>query len=199
MAGISRAEANARLKTMNIKGKPYVGVDQRVLAFWDVFPEGAITTEWLERTDEGCTCMAHVYNMGVEIATGTAHEDKNASPINKTSYYENCETSAVGRALGFAGIGTDGSIASAEEVARAIGIQESKKKEPKPAQEQEGLVELAAARSAYDTALRDYCRRNNKDKAELLKAQEEHFKQPWTEWSIERLQFMADKFPKGGN
>ena len=161
MAGISRAEVNARLKTINIKGKPYVGVDARVLAFWDVFPEGAIHTEWLERNEERCTCMAHVYNMGVEIATGTASEERNASPINKTSYIENCETSAVGRALGFAGIGTDGSIASAEEVAAAIGQQEAaskrKKAEPKKEPEAQGLIDLATARSRYETIVRHHC------------------------------------------
>ena len=39
-----------------------------------------------------------------------------SSNINKTSYVENCETSAVGRALAMLGIGIDTSIASANEV-----------------------------------------------------------------------------------
>ena len=48
-----------------------------------------------------------------------------SSQINKTSALENCETSAVGRALGMLGIGIDGSIASADEVKNAVHQQES--------------------------------------------------------------------------
>ena len=61
------------------------------------------------------------------MGTGTAYEKENSSFINKTSYIENCETSAVGRALGMAGFGIDTSVASAEEVANAITQQDSEK------------------------------------------------------------------------
>jgi hypothetical protein len=47
-----------------------------------------------------------------------------SSNINKTSYVENCETSAIGRALAMLGIGIDTSIASANEVSDAIAKQE---------------------------------------------------------------------------
>jgi hypothetical protein len=53
-----------------------------------------------------------------------AQEDKAASMINKTSYVENCETSAVGRALGFLGIGIETSIATADEVSMAVNKQQ---------------------------------------------------------------------------
>ncbi len=53
------------------------------------------------------------------LGTGTAYEKENSSFINKTSYIENCETSAVGRALGMAGFGIDTSIRSAEEMQNA--------------------------------------------------------------------------------
>lgn len=210
MAGISRAEANARLKTLNIRGKEYADVAQRIIAFWDVFPEGAFKTEWLVLNEDWCVCMMHVYNMGVEIATGTASEVKAASAINKTSYIENCETSALGRALGFLGIGTDGAVASAQEVLWAMqqqrehekrqqdkrGDQNATEQEPELVPENPGLVELASARSAYETALRDYCRRTGKDASELRKQQEAHFNAPWTSWSVDLLNSMADKFPK---
>jgi len=52
-----------------------------------------------------------------------AQEDKSSSRINQTSYVENCETSAVGRALGFLGIGIETSIATADEVGMAIEKQ----------------------------------------------------------------------------
>lgn len=57
------------------------------------------------------------------LGTGTAYEKEGSTFINKTSYIENCETSAVGRALGMAGFGIDTSIASAEEVQNAIANQ----------------------------------------------------------------------------
>ena len=61
----------------------------------------------------------------VMLATGLAFERQDASNLNKTSYIENCETSAIGRALGFIGLGSEKSIASAEEVSNAIATQEA--------------------------------------------------------------------------
>ena len=55
-------------------------------------------------------------------------EKESTSYINKTSYIENCETSAVGRALGMAGFGIDTSVASYEEVSNAIAQQEADRK-----------------------------------------------------------------------
>jgi hypothetical protein len=59
------------------------------------------------------------------LGTGMAYEKENSTFINKTSYIENCETSACGRALGMAGFGIDTSVASAEEVQNAIANQNS--------------------------------------------------------------------------
>ena len=61
---------------------------------------------------------------GDVIAQGHAHEVRGSSNINKTSYVENCETSAVGRALAMLGIGIDTSIASANEMEEAIAKQQ---------------------------------------------------------------------------
>mgnify|MGYP007029096494 CR=1 FL=1 len=59
------------------------------------------------------------------MAKGIAYEETGASRINSTSYVENCETSAWGRALANLGIGIDTSIASSSEVANAIANQRS--------------------------------------------------------------------------
>ena len=59
------------------------------------------------------------------IASGIAEEFKGSSYINKTSYVENCETSAWGRALGNFGIGLDTSVASANEVLNAVSNQKT--------------------------------------------------------------------------
>lgn len=58
-------------------------------------------------------------------ATGHAYEREGSTPINRTSFIENAETSAVGRAIGFMNIGIDTSICSAEELAIAISQQET--------------------------------------------------------------------------
>ena len=108
------------LKTTNIKGKEYVEVNERVKYFRNRFPNYALTTELVSITDELCIFKASVLNADNRVvSTGTAYEKEGSSYINKTSYIENCETSAVGRALGFFGIGIDTSVASADEVLNA--------------------------------------------------------------------------------
>ena len=130
-------KANATLKTTDIKGKDYVDVAQRIKAFRQLYPEGFIKTS-LESCKEGmCVfkaqvgyCITNIDSDGdistkeVVLATGYAYEKEQSSYINKTSYIENCETSAVGRALGMLGLGIDTSVASADEVQSAIAQQE---------------------------------------------------------------------------
>lgn len=117
--------ANLSMKTTNIKGKPYVEVNERIKAFRRVCPHGAIITEMVINENGVCVFRASIYDADKNlIGTGTAYEKENSSNINKTSYIENCETSAVGRALGMCGFGIDTSIASAEEVSNAIAQQE---------------------------------------------------------------------------
>ena len=127
--------ANESIITTDIKGKDYAEVNQRVKAFRMVYPTGFIKTNLIGNQDGVCIFEAKVgyYNDAVYenkqfkeeivLATGTAYEKENSTFINKTSYIENCETSAVGRALGMAGFGIDTSIASAEEVQNAINNQ----------------------------------------------------------------------------
>lgn len=115
----------AKLKTMNIQGKPYATVPARIEAFWSMCPGGQIITECLVDTAERCMFKATVLDeTGKVIATGHASEKPN-TPVNKTSMLENCETSAIGRALGIAGIGSLESIASAEEVMGALSARET--------------------------------------------------------------------------
>lgn len=115
-----------KLKTVNIKGKDYVMVNERIKAFKELYPDYAIVTEIEHLGDGMCVIKAMVMDAeGNPKATGHAYEKEGSSPINKTSYIENCETSAVGRALGFMGIGIDTSICSAEELAIAISQQET--------------------------------------------------------------------------
>lgn len=118
--------ANTSMKTTTVKGKPYVEVNERIKAFRRLCPHGAIVTELVSLADGVCVFKASIYDEDKTlIGTGTAYEKENSSQINRTSYIENCETSAVGRALGMCGFGIDTSIASYEEVANAIANQQS--------------------------------------------------------------------------
>ena len=109
------------MKTVNIKGKQYVEVNERVKYFIKNYPGWSIETEMLSDQDGVCVFKASVRDeSGRIMATGHAYEKESSSYINKTSYIENCETSAVGRALGFLGIGIDTSIASSDEVINAM-------------------------------------------------------------------------------
>lgn len=120
-------KANETINTTNIKGREYAEVNQRIKAFRMVYPHGTIDTELISNENGICIFKATVGDGETILGTGTAYEKENSSFINKTSYIENCETSAVGRALGMAGFGIDTSVASAEEVANAITQQDSEK------------------------------------------------------------------------
>lgn len=130
---------NKTIKTTDIKGKDYAEVNQRIKAYRMLYPTGTILTEMLSNENGICIFKASIYDEDTNIiATGTAYEKEDSTFINKTSYIENCETSAVGRALGMAGFGIDTSIASAEEVLNAI---ENQKSDDKATKEQIKLIQ----------------------------------------------------------
>ena len=115
------ARANETIIPVDIKGKSYSEVNQRIKAFRMVYPQGMIETEMISNENGVCVFKASVSEPnGCLLANGYAYEKEDSSFINQTSYIENCETSAVGRALGMAGFGIDVSVASAEEVQNAI-------------------------------------------------------------------------------
>lgn len=127
-------ELNKRIKKVDIKGKNYAMVAARVQAFRELCPDGSIETDIVALGDGVVTMKATLRDeTGRVIATGLAQEKESSSFINKTSYIENCETSAVGRAIGMLGIGSDEQMASAEEVANAINNQSRRKETPEAA------------------------------------------------------------------
>lgn len=148
-------KANDSIKATEIGNKDYAEVHQRVKAFRMLFPMGIITTEMMSNENGVCIFRATVMtDEGHVLGTGTAFEKIDSNFINKTSYIENCETSAVGRALAMCGIGIDVSIASKEEVENAKNNQKDSKKSAdnkKPAntekKAQDEAVELAKAKA----------------------------------------------------
>lgn len=125
MKYLDLAIANEQIKTTDIKGKDYAEVNQRIKAFRMVYPQGSIRTEMLSNENGVCVFRATAWDeTNTLLATGHAYEKEDSSFINKTSYIENCETSAIGRCLGIAGFGIDVSVASAEEIKNAMANQE---------------------------------------------------------------------------
>lgn len=126
-------KANATIKTVSIKGKQYAEVNERIRVFRMLYPNGTITTDLVSLENGMCIFKATATDEnGSVLSTGHAYERENAGMINKTSFIENCETSAVGRCLGMLGIGIDTSIASYEEVSNAIAQQTSSATAPEP-------------------------------------------------------------------
>ena len=125
-------KANETIKTTDIKGKEYAEVNQRIKAFRMCYPMGKITTDIISCKDGIVLMQAQVFDDNDKLlGTGYAYEKENSTFINKTSYIENCETSAVGRALGMCGFGIETSVASAEKVENAIANQDEPKATPK--------------------------------------------------------------------
>ena len=116
-----------KLKTINIKGKKYVEVNERLKYFRSNYPNHSLVSEITHIDSEMVVIKSDILDPeGNRLATGHAHEEKSASFINKTSYVENCETSSWGRCLANFGIGIDESVASANEVDIAIKKQNMK-------------------------------------------------------------------------
>ena len=111
-----------KLKTIEIQGKPYVEVSERINHFRNSseFKGWGMETMIESQNDKNITMRCVIKNQeGSIISSGIAQEVAGSSFINKGSHVENCETSAVGRALGNLGIGTETSVASYDEVSNA--------------------------------------------------------------------------------
>lgn len=116
-----------KMKTVNIKGREYIEVNERLKYFRENYKNWSLTSDLISLENGVCVIKATIRDENEVIkATGLAYEKENSTFINKTSYIENCETSAWGRALGNLGIGIDTSVASAEEVQNAINNQNPK-------------------------------------------------------------------------
>ena len=111
--------------------KQYAEVNQRIMAFRKLFPMGTLTTDILSCRDGVVVMKATASADGVILGEGIAYEKEGSSFINEDSYIENCQTSAIGRALGMVGIGIDTSVASYEEMANALEHQSKRKASPK--------------------------------------------------------------------
>lgn len=160
-------KANETIKTTDIKGKDYAEVNQRIKAFRMVYPNGSITTEIVSLVDGIVTMKTTIKdNEGNVLSTGYAYEKENSTFINKTSFIENCETSAVGRALGMCGFGIDTSVASAEEVQNAIENQKPNNNQPK---EETKPQQNKQKTKPHKDELVKFCKENNLNMNDIAK------------------------------
>ena len=133
-------KANEQIQTVEIKGNQYASVSQRIKAFRMVYPNGFIRTEMVSNENGICIFRAEAGVDDFVLGVGHAYEKEGSTFINKTSYIENCETSAVGRALGMCGFGVDTDVASAEETQNAQLQQEALK--PITAEQRKALTKM---------------------------------------------------------
>lgn len=109
------------MNTIKVKGKDYVPVNERI-KYLSANYNYSITTEYWYYPDRLMWVVRATLIIDGNTFTGLAQEveSNNYKDVNFTSALENAETSAVGRACAFAGIGIDTGIASADEVNKAI-------------------------------------------------------------------------------
>lgn len=135
-----------KMKNGQVKQNNYNTVNQRILAFRELYPNGSIQTEILSLEDGAVLMKATAFDDdGKIIATGHAREKEGDGFINATSFIENCETSCIGRALGIIGIGAVDALASFQEVANAITqqnqIKEKEDTQKEDTQNEDALLE----------------------------------------------------------
>ena len=127
--------ATPQIKSQKIHGKSYAMVHDRVNYFRGeaMYKDLGIETEVVHFSEEHCVVRAFVRDKdGFILASGIAHEWKldPKSAVNKTSFVENAETSAIGRAMACLGIGIEDAYASAFEVELAKASEGSSQKDP---------------------------------------------------------------------
>ena len=104
----------------------YETVEDRLAKFWKENPDGRISTQVIEHTLQRFIVQAAIYRTEVDAhpwATGFAEETVSTRGVNSTSALENCETSAIGRALANAGYASKGQRPSREEMAKVNKAQ----------------------------------------------------------------------------
>jgi hypothetical protein len=107
----------------------YETVEERLIKFWKDYPDGRIDTKLVEASTTRFIVQAYIYRTEVDQypwAAGLAEETISGRGVNATSALENCETSAIGRALASAGYATKGKRPSREEMGKVIEMNKVK-------------------------------------------------------------------------
>ena len=106
----------------------YETVEERLIKFWKDHPDGQIHTKIIEHSGSRFIVEASIYRTEADSrpwTTGLAEETVQGRGVNATSALENCETSAIGRALANAGYATKGKRASREEMTKVATVKKT--------------------------------------------------------------------------
>jgi len=106
----------------------YETVEERLTKFWKDHPDGQIHTKVIDYTSSRFIVEAAIYRTEADArpwTTGLAEETIQGRGVNATSALENCETSAIGRALANAGYATKGKRASREEMTKVATVKKT--------------------------------------------------------------------------
>lgn len=114
------------MKTINIRGKEYITVNERLKAFRREFKDYALIGRIIEQTPDSVIFEAQIIDdKGTIRANGFARETTQKGGVNKFAMLENAETSAWGRALGNFGIGIDNAVCTADELESKLEYTET--------------------------------------------------------------------------
>ncbi len=187
------------MKTINIRGKEYITVNERLKAFRNEFKDYALIGRIIEQTSSSVIFEAQIIdNKGVVRANGFARETTEKGGVNKFAMLENAETSAWGRALGNFGIGIDNAVCTAEELESKLeytdtapeqtSLQSSVKAQPSLEERIEKFKEYIVMATLYD--LNDVRYKNKMDA--LCKEAGPEIAQRLTELHNNRMVELAD-------
>ena len=130
----------------------YETVEERLIKYWKDHPDGRIDTRLVEASATRFIVQAYIYRTEVDQhpwSSGLAEETIQGRGVNATSALENCETSAIGRALASAGYATKGKRPSREEMAKvaagAVVSEKIKETKAKMADTSQQYVPVAKA------------------------------------------------------
>lgn len=175
-------------KAVLIKNKAYVLVSDRVVYFNDNYAQGGIATsyELIGDTYNFKAVITPDFAMAARTFTGHSQATIGDGTVNKTAAMENAETSAVGRALAMMGIGVIESIASADEMNKAVGSKGTPS------------AKLASPKSIQwimDTAMRVYKLDNKEDTIKaiesVIKMKLSELPQSWTKRAVDAIEAAA--------
>lgn len=149
-------KVNSEINKTDIKGKKYAEVSERILAFRKLNPNGKIVTEIIDKSENDVTMKVTIIDENLnELATGHASETRKGL-VNSISMLENCETSAIGRALGFCGFGIDNGIASGQDMQK---VEEYKKQNKKEEIYENMFISYDEAMKIVKVSINELCRK----------------------------------------
>jgi hypothetical protein len=165
----------------------YETVEQRLVRWWAAYPNGRVYTCMMNYTGDACVFYCELYadkDDKVPVATGYAEEIKTDRGVNATSFVENAETSAIGRAIGNCALGSNGtprpSRNEMQKVERLGGQEQSTNKVHIPSgafatPKQIGYIKkLAKDKGMDDLALLEMIQLNLDDDSAVLELLKSH-------------------------